>query len=73
MRPITKLVLAAAFAALPVTAHALDKPPSHPGGGGSPAHGAPTPVPEPGMIGLFAAGIGGLYVARRMRTRRRDD
>ena len=72
MRPITKFALATAFAALPVTAHALDKPPSQPGGG-SPGQGAPTQVPEPGMIGLFAAGVAGLYIGRRLGKRRRDD
>lgn len=38
-------------------------PPSHPGN--------PTAVPEPGMLGLFALGAGGLIVARR--SRRRED
>lgn len=74
MRPITKLAIAAAIAALPATAHALDKPPSHPGGGSSSSSGgAPTPIPEPGVIGLFAAGIGGLYLGRRWSKKRRDD
>lgn len=37
--------------------------------GGSSSGGA-TPVPEPGMAGLFALGVGGLIYARRRRAKR---
>ena len=39
------------------------------GGGGSSSGGA-TPIPEPGMFGLFALGVGGLIYARRRRAKR---
>jgi choice-of-anchor A domain-containing protein len=45
-----------------------------PGGGsssgGSSSGGDPVPIPEPGLWGLFALGVGGLIYARRFRRRR---
>ena len=38
--------------------------------GGSSSGGDPVPVPEPGMFGLFALGVGGLIYMRRRRARR---
>ena len=45
-------------------------------GGGSSSGGSsgdPVPVPEPGMVGLFALGVGGLIYLRRRRAKRDDD
>lgn len=63
-------------------AFAMDKPPVDPGtpssssssGGGttsssSGGSGGPTSIPEPGMLGLFALGTIGAFVARRARRR----
>lgn len=66
-------------------AFAMDKPPVDPGtpsssssssssGGGttsssSGGSGSPTSIPEPGMLGLFALGTIGAFVARRARRR----
>lgn len=40
------------------------------GSSGGTSTGGSTPVPEPGVLGLFALGLGGLAVARRRRSRR---
>jgi hypothetical protein len=36
-----------------------------------PAFAAPTPVPEPLSMGLFAVGVGGLVVVRGLRNRKK--
>ena len=41
-------------------------------GGDSSSGGGATPVPEPGMFGLFALGVGGLILSRRRRAKRAD-
>ncbi|MGL3820899.1 choice-of-anchor A family protein [Sphingopyxis sp. R3-92] len=47
-----------------------------PGGGsssgGGTSSGGATPIPEPGMFGLFALGVGGLIYARRRRAKRAE-
>jgi hypothetical protein len=39
------------------------------GGSSSSSGGTPTPVPEPGMIGLMGLGLGALAFGRRLRRR----
>lgn len=41
------------------------------GGGDSSTGGGATPIPEPGMFGLFGLGVGGLILWRRRRAKRR--
>ncbi|WP_447931250.1 choice-of-anchor A family protein [Sphingopyxis fribergensis] len=41
-------------------------------GGDSSTGGGATPVPEPGMVGLFGLGVGGLILWRRRRTKPND-
>ena len=45
-------------------------PPGGSSGGDSSTGGGATPVPEPGMAGLFGLGVGGLILWRRRRAKR---
>ena len=75
--PIRTALVITGAALLPVTAaHAMGEvpsaPPSHQGGDHGSA-GSPAPVPEPGVLVLFATGLGGLYAGRRLARKKRDD
>jgi choice-of-anchor A domain-containing protein len=48
-------------------------PPSGSSGGDSSTGGGATPVPEPGMFGLFGLGVAGLMLWRRQRSKRGAD
>lgn len=66
---LTKTLLAGlALATAASPAFAMGERPSEPSSGGSSSTGSySTPVPEPGMFGIFGLTLVGLAIARRRR------